>query len=237
MLISRKIRTILFDLDGTLIDHFQCIYKCYLYAAEQLGIQPKDFATVKDTVGGSIHITLGELMGETVVHEAVEHFRDHYKDIMYEDIQLMPGSSWLLEHLCENGYRLSLFTNKLDSQARAICKHLGLDIFLDDVIGSQDHPTYVKPHKKFTEYALNKLDATPTTSLLIGDSLYDIDAAACIQMPVYLVTTGSHTKEQLENHSNKAWGIYNNLYDLGKKLFSLKPPIEKEVLPNSTDML
>jgi len=237
MLISRKIRTILFDLDGTLIDHFQCIYKCYLYAAEQLGIQPKDFTTVKNTVGGGIHITLGQLMGEALADQAVEHFRDHYANTMYEDVQLMPGSLWLLENLCEKGYRISLFTNKPDHHARDICNHLGLNIFLDDIIGSQDHPSYIKPNKQFTEYALNKLDATPATSLLIGDSLYDIEAAACIQMPAYLVTTGSHTKEQLENHSNKPWGIYNDLYDLGQKLFSLKPPVEKEVLPNLMDML
>ena len=58
---------ILFDLDGTLIDHFTTIHKSVAFAQRELSLPQSDYAKVRATVGGSVPITLSKLCGEDKV--------------------------------------------------------------------------------------------------------------------------------------------------------------------------
>ena len=52
-------KTVLFDLDGTLIDHFTTIHRCVVFTQQQLDLPESDYDTVRATVGGSAPVTLG----------------------------------------------------------------------------------------------------------------------------------------------------------------------------------
>ena len=142
---------------------------------------------------------------------------------MLDDVFLLDGAKWLLNSLHSKGYQLALFTNKPGPYARKITKHLDLDNCLHRVIGVHDHPSK-KPEKDFTVFALSEMKSCSQTSILIGDSVFDIDAAQTVGMPCYIVTTGSHTKEEIESHKNPAQAIFENLYTLGETLFQLERP-------------
>ncbi|MBT4757094.1 MAG: HAD family hydrolase [Opitutae bacterium] len=214
-------KTVLFDLDGTLIDHFTTIYRCVVYTQQQLDLPVSDYDTVRATVGGSAPVTLSKLLGEAYVKTALPIFQNHFEKIMFEDLIALPGSNWILHELKQRGYQLAVFTNKDGNQSRTILDFLGQAHYLDAIIGTGDTP-YRKPDPEFTAHALECLTASSEDTILIGDSPYDFAAAEAGQLRAYLVATGSHTKTELAT-ATQAAGIYADLYELGAALFDLTP--------------
>ncbi|NDV61843.1 HAD family hydrolase [Puniceicoccales bacterium CK1056] len=218
---TQSCKAVLFDLDGTLIDHFRVIFRCYEYALEKLSLKPVTYEQVRAAVGGSIVITFGKLIPEEHVEEAVDYFREEFDRIWHEDIEILPGTRWLLESLHERGLKLAVFTNKEGDRARRILKYIGLDSRLDGIFGTLDTP-WRKPQPEFTMHVLEELGADPLHACMIGDSPYDVDAAAVAQMPCYTVATGSHTVAQLKQETDSA-GVFKNLFELGESVFGLPP--------------
>lgn len=218
-------KTILFDLDGTLIDHFTTIHRCVAFAQQQLNLPESDYDTVRATVGGSVPITLSKLLGEEYVETALPMFQNHFEEIMFEDLIALPGSNWILNELKQRGYQLAVFTNKNGKQSRTILDYLDQAQYLDAIIGTGDTP-YRKPEPEFTAHALECLKANAEDTILIGDSPFDYAAAEAGQLKTYLVATGSHSEGQLATETNAA-GIYPSLYELGAALFDLTPETTK----------
>lgn len=216
---------ILFDLDGTLIDHFTTIAKSVAYAQRELGIPESDYATVRATVGGSVAITLGKLCGEANAAAAEPLFREHFSEIIFDEVFALPGADWLLRSLKARGDKLGVLTNKFADHTRSTLAHLGLDQWLDVIIGTGDPECpYRKPHPLFTAYALEQMDCASEEAIMIGDSPYDLAAAEAGCMDCHLVATGSHSAEELAQHV-AAERIYKDLYELGEKLFGLEPVV------------
>ena len=214
---------ILFDLDGTLIDHFTTIHKSVAFAQRELGLPESDYATVRATVGGSVPITLGKLCGEANVPAAEPLFRQHFDKIIFDDVFTLPGAAWLLETLKARGDKLGVFTNKYAGHTRSVLAHLGLDQWLDVTIGTgEPECPYRKPDPLFTAYALEQMDCASDEALMIGDSPYDLAAAEAGCIACHLVATGSHNAEELSEYIVSDY-IYKDLYELGEKLFGLKP--------------
>jgi phosphoglycolate phosphatase len=214
-------KTVLFDLDGTLIDHFTTIYRSVVFTQKQLDLPESDYDTVRATVGGSAPVTLGKLLGEAYVETALPIFQSHFEQIMFEDLIALPGSNWILHELKQRGYQLAVFTNKNGNQSRTILDFLEQAQYLDAIIGTGDSP-HRKPDPEFTAHALECLTASSEDTILIGDSPYDFAAAEAGQLKTYLVATGSHTKAEL-SAATQAAAIYADLYELGAALFSLTP--------------
>lgn len=204
------IRCVLFDLDGTLIDHFKCIYRCYCYAQEKLNAPRVSYETMLAAVGGSVPVTLERLFGKELAAKALPLYRERFAQIMLEDITPLPGTPEVVRNLKARGIRTAVFTNKEGNASRAIIEHLGWSDCFDAVIGTQDTP-WRKPEPEFTRYALEKLGAAPATSLMVGDSPFDLQAAQAGGVRAILVATGSHTREQLQALTPAPLAVYENL--------------------------
>jgi len=215
-------QTILFDLDGTLVDHFTTITNSIVYAQRKLGLSESSFETVKATVGGGIHLTLSRLMSQEDADRVFPIFHQHFEANLYEGLFALPGAEWLLQKLHDHGdYQMGVFTNKFGEHSRAITKHLGLDTWLKANVGTGD-TTFRKPDPQFTAHMLEVMDAASDETILIGDSPFDFAAAEAGCIRSFLVTTGTCDEAQLSDET-AAEGIYTDLFKLGEALFGFKP--------------
>lgn len=210
-------QTILFDLDGTLVDHFQTIYRCYAYALDRLNLPPVTYDQVRAAVGGSIPITFGKLIPQQHVELAVELYREHFHQIWSEGIQVLPGTVALLQALHASGRTLAVFTNKEGEWSRKIMQAIHCDAYLTANFGLLDTP-WRKPQPELTRHVLGQLQAQPETTLFIGDSPYDAAAAAAGNISCALVATGSHSMDELRAET-EAVRIYPDLATLAKQEF------------------
>ena len=215
---SPDFRTCLFDLDGTLIDHFRAIHRCHAYTLRQLGLPEPTLAQVRRAVGLGVEHAIVQLLGPEhadLLPRALTIYRAHWAETMLDDVELLPGARELLSALKKRGVQTAVFTNKHGPSARDICRHLGLDPFLDAVFGANDTP-WLKPDVNFAHHVLTQLKADIRTTLFVGDSPYDIQAAHNSRLPVWCVTTGTHTAEELRAAGADA--VYRSLDEISAVL-------------------
>ena len=191
-----RYRTVLFDLDGTLIDHFSAIHRCHVYAMRQLGLPEPTLAQVRNAVGGGLETAIAKLAGADHVAALLPLFIAHWDATNLDDVELLAGASELLTKLNAAGVRCAVLTNKRGKAAREVCAHLGLTPQLAGIIGAND-TTWIKPQPEFMHHALAALDAETTTTCLVGDSPYDLAAAQNVGMDFLGVTTGTHDDAEL----------------------------------------
>ncbi len=194
-------RTVLFDLDGTLIDHFAAIHRTHCHTMRSFGLPEPTFAEVHRAIGGGLDEAVRRLIGphnEALVPEACVRYRQYWQEHMYYGVALLPGAAELLRALHASGRTTAVFTNKHGPSARTICEHLGVAPFLHGIFGALDTP-WLKPQREFADYALKTLGVSAASAVLIGDSTYDIDAARNAGFPSWCVTTGTHTAAELSH--------------------------------------
>lgn len=211
-------QSLLFDLDGTLLDHFTCLARCYEHVLSELEQPIPSRDRIKRAVGGSVELTMANFVPDDLHKEACVRWKIQLKEILTEDVFLLPGSLPLIQALKSQGKQLAVFTNKVGEHSRTLCDHLEISQYMDAIVGADDTP-YRKPQKEFSEYVLALLEADPATTALIGDSPYDIQAAHSVGIPAYCVTTGTHNHEELKEANADA--VFPHLPALGKALFDL----------------
>jgi phosphoglycolate phosphatase len=188
---------VLFDLDGTLIDHFQAIHRCHAFAMRQIGLTEPTLAQTRAAVGGGLDEAIAKLAGQENVSAILPHFLEHWKATHLDDVALLPGTREILQALATAGIPAAVLTNKRGYAAREVCDHLQLSPLLRAVIGVGDTP-WLKPDPAFTQHALKQLDATAATTVLVGDSPFDVQTARNAGLAFIGVTTGTHDATELK---------------------------------------
>lgn len=191
-----RFQTILFDLDGTLIDHFLAIHACYSYTLPKLGLSAPTLLQVRNAVGGGLENAMLKFVPAARLEEALKIYRAHWEDILLTGVTLNPGALELLTTLNQKGVTCAVLTNKLGHSSRAICDHLQITPWLKAVFGAKDTP-WLKPERAFADHALQAIGAKAETAMLVGDSPYDVLGAHNAGFPCWAVTTGTHDAAQL----------------------------------------
>jgi len=200
--------TFLFDLDGTLIDHFTAIHRSYAHTMAQLGLPVPTMAQVRKAVGGGQENSMRRLAGDANLARALKIYRTYWDRTMLDDVVLLPGARILLEALHARGATLGVLSNKLGSSSRLICDHLGITPLLQAVVGAQD-TAWLKPQPELIAHTLGLLGKSADGAAMVGDSPYDIEAAHNAALPAWCVTTGTHDAAELR--AARADAIYPNL--------------------------
>ena len=191
------LRAILFDLDGTLIDQFQAIYTAFSQVISQMGFPVPDFDTVKKSVGGASEATMGKLIGQENAKQAVELLRPIFEKEMLNGLKALPGSLEVLNFCEMNNIKAAVLTNKHGPHARAVCEHLQFSQKLDFIMGAND-TEWKKPDPQLTNLALEKMGSSKDDTIYVGDSPYDQKTAQNAGMRCLLVSTGTHTENELK---------------------------------------
>lgn len=188
---------VLFDLDGTLIDHFKAIHRCHAYAMKQLGLPEPTMAQVRAAVGGGLDLAITRLAGAKNLPAILPRFLEHWNATHLDDVEALPGAQEILRKLHQAGVACAVFTNKRGNSAREVCAHLELTPLLKGVFGVGDTP-WLKPDPQFTQHALAQLGAKAADTLLVGDSPFDVQTALNAPLDFIGVTTGTHSAEELK---------------------------------------
>ncbi len=197
-----RLTCVLFDLDGTLIDHFGAIYRCHVYATRQLGLPEPTMAQVRAAVGGGLEEAIAKLAGAENVEALRPHFLAHWKATNLEDAKLLPGALEILRALKQAGVPRAVLTNKRGYAAREVCAHLQLTPLLDGIYGAEDTP-WIKPDPRFTQHAFAQLKVGAAGTTLVGDSPFDVATALQSSLGFIGVTTGTHTADELKTAGAK----------------------------------
>ncbi|MCK7575974.1 MAG: phosphoglycolate phosphatase [Chromatiales bacterium] len=177
-------KMILIDLDGTLIDSVPDLAYCVDAMMARLGRPTRGEAAVRNWVGNGIErlvrrALIGRLDGEpdeTDYQRAYPIFLELYAENTFNRSQLYPGVREGLEFLRSSGYPLGCVTNKAARFTEPLLQHLGIYDFFGIVISGDTLPRK-KPDPLPLIHAAGHFGVKPEESLMIGDSVSDVNAA------------------------------------------------------------
>lgn len=192
----RRVRAVLFDLDGTLVDSYEAIAEALNAALGEMGMPPKSLEEVRGLVGGGVHAVMRRAAGEDHEAEGVRRFRVHYEKIFLDKTRLLPGAGESIEALHERGYLLGVGTNKPSDFSRRLVHHFGWGDRIPAVVGPDD----VERPKPAPDILLSLCEALrlrPAEAIYVGDMPLDAVTARSAGMPAWLVPTGSASLEEI----------------------------------------
>ncbi len=216
------INTIVFDLDGTLLNTLEDLKDSVNYALERQGFPLRDLNEIRSFVGNGIRLLMERAVPENIDNDTFElcfkDFCDYYKIHMEDKTAPYDGINEMLTNIKKAGFKTAIVTNKADFAAQDLCKRMfGANI--DFVVGSSDdRPNKPAPDGVF--YALEKLDSKIENTVFVGDADTDILTAKNANLPSIGVLWGFRDREVIEEAG--AEYIVESVNDLEKLLISLK---------------
>lgn len=186
-------KTVLFDLDGTLVDSAADIAEALNRTLEALGHARVSEATVRGWIGeGTRHLLATALRhaGDARDPDAVlAPFMAHYRQCLLRSPVLYPGVAEALALLRGRGLPLAVCTNKPEAMVAPLLEHLGIAGFFAAIVGGDTLPRR-KPDPAPLLHLAGRFGVAPRECLMVGDSATDRDAAQAAGMPVVLVRYG-----------------------------------------------
>jgi pyrophosphatase PpaX len=167
-----NINTILFDLDGTLIDTNELIISTYLHTLGKYYPGKYTREDVLPFLGPTLHDVFGK-MDPDRVEEMVLEYRTY--NIANHDalVKEFVGVMETIETLKKKGYKLAIVTTKREDVAFKGLRLMKLDSYFDVMI-AYDHVKKVKPDPEPIFLALEKLGSKPEEALMVGDNFHDV---------------------------------------------------------------
>ncbi|WP_394218463.1 pyrophosphatase PpaX [Halobacillus trueperi] len=169
-----SIRTILFDLDGTLIDTNELIIASFTHTIEQYSDRNYEREEILDFIGPPLRESLYKVNPDKV-EEMVETYREHNIENHNRYVKAYEGVVETIETLNDQGYKLGIVTTKMRNTV-----HMGLELTnldgLFETVVTLDDVTNAKPHPEPIVKALNQLESQASEAMMVGDNTHDIEA-------------------------------------------------------------
>ncbi|MEA4968997.1 MAG: HAD hydrolase-like protein [Candidatus Pelethousia sp.] len=199
-----KYTTILFDFDGTLLESGPCILSSMRATFKQMGLT--DLASRSDEalrplVGPPLREGFGEIL--KLPPERVGEAMELYHDISSTEAALAllrpyPGIPEMLRALRARGAKTALVTAKRHEVSLAHLKIAGLTELVDYV--GAPGTNHACDKARLIAEAMEALGADPARTVMVGDRLYDMEAAGCTGIPSVGVLYGYGSRVELEAH-------------------------------------
>lgn len=191
--------TILFDLDGTLIDSIELILNSARYAFEKLEREAPSDSEWLAGVGIPLFTMFGRYardkddVGVLIAAYREYQFANHDRLTRCYDNVVDTVKS-----LKERGHEIGIVTSKSEALALRGLAHVGLARYMDTIVGC-DGSTRHKPDPEPVQIALARLDCPPADALFVGDSVHDIIAGNAAGVRTVAATWGAFKRSDLES--------------------------------------
>ena len=215
-----KYNTIIFDLDGTLLDTLEDISNSVNATLERYGYPTRSLEEIRDCLGDGSSAFFRYLLppdsGEDILTACSSEYRNFYLSHMFDHTKPYDGIMELLEFLKNRNCKLAISSNKIDVAVQELTKHF-FSPYINVALGAP--PRHKKPDPYNIYQIVNALDAKMNDLVHIGDSEIDIETAKNIEMPGIMAAWGYRGREWLTEYGADI--IADNPEDLRKILCNL----------------
>jgi phosphoglycolate phosphatase len=206
--------TILFDLDGTLVDTAPDLMLAHNHVMRKFGYPTKSTEDIRNLVGKGAGALIGrsiwgqakkefsKVLDEKIKDEMVKEFVNFYGKNIVNESTLINGVKKFLKWCKEENISMAVCTNKQEHLSNDLLKKIGIYDFFEYVAGS-DTFDYCKPDPRHLTNVVEILDGDIKKTIMIGDSETDANAAKAAEIPVILLENGyteKNTNEIYHNH-------------------------------------
>jgi phosphoglycolate phosphatase len=205
--------TILFDLDGTLVDTAPDLMRAHNYVMKKFGYPTKSTEEIRNLVGqgagamlgrsiwGQAKKEFGKVHDEKIKKEMVNAFIEFYAKNIVNESTLINGVKEFLIWAKKKNISMAVCTNKQEHLAIDLLKKIGIYEFFEYVAGHNTFD-YCKPDPRHLTSVVEILDGDIKRTLMIGDSETDANAAKNAEIPVILLKDGYTEKNTTEIYHN-----------------------------------
>lgn len=198
-MLMEKIKAVLFDVDGTLVESNEAHAKSWEDAFKRSGLNIP-YRVIKPCIGmGGDHLLprLAGIQSESEKGRALSKLRGEiFRRDYLPHLKPLPGADKLLKRLGELGYKLVIATSASKEDGSAILKKFGFDHLVDNVTNSSDADNS-KPEPDLIKEALRKAGVDASEAIMVGDTPYDVEAAVRAGVKAIAFTSGGWKAEEL----------------------------------------
>lgn len=171
-----KIDTILFDFDGTIMNTNKVIINSWQHTFKIIEGKEGSEEEILKTFGEPLEITMARFFPEMPVQEAVRIYRSYHYDNFESMIELFSGMRELLTELKDRDFKTGIVTSRLRNTTEQGLEKFDIKDYFD-IIVAYDDTAEKKPDPEPINIALEKLGSKPETSLMLGDTRFDMGCA------------------------------------------------------------
>jgi phosphoglycolate phosphatase len=205
--------TILFDLDGTLVDTAPDLMLAHNHVMKKFGYPTKSTEDIRNLVGKGAGALIGrsiwgqaknefsKVLDAKIKDEMVKEFVNFYGKNIVNESTLVNGVKDFLIWCKEQNISMAVCTNKQEHLSNDLLKKIGIYDFFEYVAGS-DTFDYCKPDPRHLTNVVEILDGDVKKTIMIGDSETDANAAKAAEIPVILLENGYTEKNTTEIYHN-----------------------------------
>lgn len=216
-----KTDTIIFDLDGTILDTLGDLADSVNFALSANDLPERTYEEIRSFVGNGIRNLIDRSVPEGTLTELTDKvfldFKARYKTHCKVKTKPYAGVNEILEKLAADGYKMAIVSNKADSAVQDLYKeffHPAITRAFGEIEGIPR-----KPNPQIINYCLEKMDSKVENAVYIGDSEVDFTTAKNVGMKLIMVSWGFRDKEVLESlGAGYIADDMDELYDFIKKL-------------------
>ncbi len=195
--------TILFDLDGTLIDSTEAIVESFYHSFAHMGTKPPKQEEIESKIGYTLEDIFAFLgVEQRLIEEHVLAYKAHYREVSKPKTFMLEGAKEAIE-LASSFAVLGVVTTKTAKYSKELLEHLGVISYFEAIVGRED-VVNVKPHPEPIYKALDKMGKNKANGSIwmIGDTSLDVKAAQNAGIKHIALMTGYGDKNELKAMSD-----------------------------------
>ncbi len=188
--------TIVFDLDGTLVDTAPDLISALNHVLDREGLSPVPMQSARNMIGAGARKLIergleaeGRIVGVEDINRLTADFIAYYADHIADESRPFEGLEAALDHLAERGHRLAVCTNKLEWLSRRLLDALGLSRRFAAICGADTFGVQ-KPDPTILRETVARAGGQLAASIMVGDAGTDVGVARRAGVPVIGVSFG-----------------------------------------------
>ena len=205
--------TILFDLDGTLVDTAPDLMSAHNHVMKKFGYNTRSVDEIRNLVGKGASVLIGrsiwgsakkefsKITDEKIKNEMVNEFISFYGKNIVKDSKLINGVLEFLKWAKSKNISMGVCTNKQENLAIDLLKKIKIYDYFDYIAGGNTFE-YCKPDPRHLTSTIEIMNGDVRKSLMFGDSENDADAAKAADIPIILLEDGYTDKKIEQIHHN-----------------------------------